>query len=140
MYVNYFDRYVKIDGELPTVGILLCDHKNDAVVELTLPEDANIYASEYQLYLPSPEELADQVAQVRREIGAVGGRALRLRRGRSTMGEARDDDTEDDDAHDAVKADGDRGSQPEWRGAARPRGLPRTGQAPTFPGHEGEYG
>ena len=69
MYVNYFDRYVKIDGELPTVGILLCDHKNDAVVELTLPEDANIYASKYQLYLPSPEELADQVTQVRREIG-----------------------------------------------------------------------
>ena len=67
--VNYFDRYVKIDGELPTVGILLCDHKNDAVVELTLPEDANVYASNYQLYLPSPEELADQVARVRREIG-----------------------------------------------------------------------
>ena len=69
MYVNYFDRYVKIDGELPTVGILLCDDKNDAVVELTLPEDANIYASKYQLYLPSREELADQVARVRREIG-----------------------------------------------------------------------
>ena len=73
MYVNYFDRYVKTDGELPTVGILLCDDKNDAVVELTLPEDANIYASKYQLYLPSREELADQVAQVRREIGGRGG-------------------------------------------------------------------
>ena len=73
MYVNYFDRYVKIDGELPTVGILLCDDKNDAVVELTLPEDANIYASKYQLYLPSREELADQVARVRREIGRTGG-------------------------------------------------------------------
>ncbi len=69
MYVNYFDRYVKIDGELPTAGILLCDDKNDAVVELTLPEDANIYASKYQLYLPSREELADQVARARREIG-----------------------------------------------------------------------
>ena len=69
MYVNYFDRYVKTDDELPTVGILLCDRKNEAVVELTLPEDANIYASKYQLYLPSREELADQVARVRREIG-----------------------------------------------------------------------
>ena len=68
MYVNYFDRYVKTDDELPTIGILLCDRKNDAVVELTLPEDANIYASKYQLYLPSREELADQVARVRREI------------------------------------------------------------------------
>ena len=73
MYVNYFDRYVKTDDELPTVGILLCDRKNEAVVELTLPEDANIYASKYQLYLPSREELADQVARVRREIGGDGG-------------------------------------------------------------------
>ena len=73
MYVNYFDRCVKINGELPTVGILLCDDKNDAVVELTLPEDANIYASKYQLYLPSREELADQVARVRREIGGRRG-------------------------------------------------------------------
>lgn len=38
--------------EKPTIGILLCEEKNDALVELTLPKDANIYASEYQLYLP----------------------------------------------------------------------------------------
>ena len=73
MYVNYFDRYVKTDDELPTIGVLLCDRKNDAVVELTLPEDANIYASKYQLYLPSREELADQVESVRREIEGRGG-------------------------------------------------------------------
>ena len=69
MQVDYFDRFVRIDGELPTVGILLSDRKNEAVVELTLPEDANIYASKYLLYLPSREEFADQVARVRREIG-----------------------------------------------------------------------
>ena len=68
MYVNYFDRQVKTDEELPTVGILLCDDRNDAVVELTLPEDANIYASRYQLYLPSKEELAAQLESVRREL------------------------------------------------------------------------
>ena len=74
MYVNHFDRFVRINDEPPTVGILLSDRKNEAVVELTLPEDANIYASKYQLYLPSKEELADQVARVRREIGgSVGG-------------------------------------------------------------------
>ena len=72
MYVNYFDRHVRTDGELPTIGILLCDQKNEAVVELTLPEDANIYAAKYQLYLPSREELADQVARVRREIEGWG--------------------------------------------------------------------
>ena len=73
MYVNYFDRFVRTDGELPTVGFLLCDDKNDAVVELTLPEDANIYTSKYQLYLPSKEELAEQLAMVRREVEEANG-------------------------------------------------------------------
>ncbi len=40
MYVNYFDRYVKQDFEKPTIGILLCEEKNDALVQLTLPMDA----------------------------------------------------------------------------------------------------
>jgi predicted nuclease of restriction endonuclease-like (RecB) superfamily len=52
MYVNYFDRYVKKDFEKSTIGILLCSKKNDNIVELTLPDDSNIYASEYNLYLP----------------------------------------------------------------------------------------
>lgn len=53
MYVNYFDRYVKTAKENPTVGIVLCKRKKDAIIELTLPKNANIFASEYQLYLPS---------------------------------------------------------------------------------------
>lgn len=52
MYVNYYDRYVRLPYENPTIGILLCQEKNDALVELTLPKDANIYAAEYSLYLP----------------------------------------------------------------------------------------
>ena len=52
MYVNYYDRHVKQDFEKPTIGILLCEEKSDALVELTLPPDANIYASQYSLYLP----------------------------------------------------------------------------------------
>lgn len=66
MYVNYFDRYVKLDDEKPTVGILLCHTKQDDLVELTLPKDANIYASEYQLYLPSKDELKKQLAEVQK--------------------------------------------------------------------------
>ena len=69
MYVNYFDRYVKTEDELPTVGILLCGSKNDAVVELTLPEDANIYASKYQLYLPSKQELTAQLESIQKQLG-----------------------------------------------------------------------
>ena len=57
MYVNYFDRHVKTADEAPTVGILLCYDKNDALVELTLPQNSNIYAAKYQRYLPSKEEL-----------------------------------------------------------------------------------
>ncbi len=55
MYVNYFDRYEKTEDEKPTIGILLAPTKNQTLVELTLPQDANIYASEYQLYLPKKE-------------------------------------------------------------------------------------
>ena len=61
MYVNYFDRYVKLNDEHPTVGIILCKKKHDALVEITLPKDANIHASEYQLYLPSKEELKQKL-------------------------------------------------------------------------------
>ena len=57
MYVNYFDRHVKLPEENPTIGILLCKMKHDAMVELTLPENANVFAPQYQLYLPSKEEL-----------------------------------------------------------------------------------
>ena len=57
MYVNYYDRHEKLPEENPTIGLLLCREKNDAVVELTLPKDANINAKEYQLYLPSKELL-----------------------------------------------------------------------------------
>ncbi|HET6246969.1 MAG TPA: PDDEXK nuclease domain-containing protein [Tepidisphaeraceae bacterium] len=57
MYVNWFDAHVKLPHENPTVGLLVCKEKRDAVVKLTLPKDANIHASEYQLYLPSKEEI-----------------------------------------------------------------------------------
>ncbi len=61
MYVNYYDRYVKLDHEKPTIGILLCKKKKDALVELTLPKDANIYASEYSLYLPDKKLLKQKL-------------------------------------------------------------------------------
>ena len=63
MYVNYYDRYVKQDFEKPTIGILLCESKNDALVELTLPKEANIYASAYQLYLPDKHLLQSKLRQ-----------------------------------------------------------------------------
>ena len=75
MYVNYFDRYVKTDFEKPTIGILLCETKNDALVELTLPKDANIYAQQYALCLPDKallqRKLAEWIAEYKEyEIGS----------------------------------------------------------------------
>lgn len=58
MYVNYYDRVVKAPDENKTIGIVICKDKKDAVVEMTLPEEnKQIFASKYQLYLPSKEEL-----------------------------------------------------------------------------------
>lgn len=63
MYVNYYDRYEKTADEKPTVGILLCQDKSDALVKLTLPENANIYASKYELYLPDKKVLQEKLNQ-----------------------------------------------------------------------------
>ena len=58
MYVNYYDRKVKLPDENPTIGIILCKDKNQSIVEMTLPEDnSQIFASKYQTVLPSKEEL-----------------------------------------------------------------------------------
>ena len=59
MYVNYYDRKVKLDNENAMVGIVLCKKKNDTLVELTLPENnTQIFATKYQTVLPNKEELA----------------------------------------------------------------------------------
>ncbi len=58
MYVNYYDRFVKLDNENKTIGIILCKDKKDTLVEITLPENnEQIFASKYQTVLPSKNEL-----------------------------------------------------------------------------------
>ena len=59
MYVNYYDRYEKTE------------EKNDAMVELTLPEDSNIYASQYKLYLPDKKLLQDKLKEWLQEEGGA---------------------------------------------------------------------
>jgi predicted nuclease of restriction endonuclease-like (RecB) superfamily len=62
MYVNYYDRFIKTEDENPTIGIILCKNKEQALVEITLPKDNNqIFATKYQLYLPDKEELRRQI-------------------------------------------------------------------------------
>jgi predicted nuclease of restriction endonuclease-like (RecB) superfamily len=70
LYVNYFDRERRTEGDGPTIGVILCTDKNDAVVRYTLGEGAgNIFASRYKLHLPSEDELR---AEVRREVRSFG--------------------------------------------------------------------
>lgn len=64
MYVNYFDRFVKLEEENKTIGIVLCQDKSETLVEITLPEDnQQIFASRYQTVLPSKEELQNLLEQ-----------------------------------------------------------------------------
>lgn len=69
MYVNYYDRKVKLEDENPTIGIVLCKDKNNAVVEMTLPENnTQIFASKYQTILPSKEELKKLLEEQNNEL------------------------------------------------------------------------
>jgi hypothetical protein len=62
MYVNYYDRKIKLPDENSTIGIILCKEENKTVVEFTLPENnKTIFAKEYKLYLPSKNELRKQL-------------------------------------------------------------------------------
>lgn len=62
LYTNYYTRELLEGWENPTIGILLCADKNDAVVRYTLPEnEKQIFASNYKLYLPSEEEIAAEI-------------------------------------------------------------------------------
>lgn len=64
MYVNYYDRKVKLPDENSTVGIILCRDKKDSIVEMTLPTDnKQIFASKYETVLPSKEELKKLIAE-----------------------------------------------------------------------------
>ena len=68
MYVNYYDRHVKLDDENKTIGIIICKDKNDTLVNMTLPEgNEQIFASRYMTILPSKEELKKIVESEVRE-------------------------------------------------------------------------
>ena len=72
MYVNYYDRKVKLPDENRTIGILLCSSKNDAVVKMTLPEDnQTILAAEYKLRLPTEAQLLAEVRKATEEFEAM---------------------------------------------------------------------
>lgn len=69
LYVNYFDQEVKMDNDNPTIGLILCTEKNDAVVKYLLGEKTNqVFAKKYQFHLPTEAELKKEL---KREIKAI---------------------------------------------------------------------
>jgi predicted nuclease of restriction endonuclease-like (RecB) superfamily len=70
LYVNYYDREVAAKDDGPTIGLILCSEKNDAVVRYVLADKSNqIFASRYQFHLPSDDDLR---AEMRRELALFG--------------------------------------------------------------------
>ena len=69
-YVRLYEDRFKVPGDNPTIGLILCADKNDAVVRYTLGEDQQktIFASRYKLHLPSENELRNEL---RREVRAL---------------------------------------------------------------------
>lgn len=69
MYVNFYDRELKQNDDTPTVGLILCEDKKDAVVRYTLSKrNKRIFASRYKLYLPTEEELKQEMERERKII------------------------------------------------------------------------
>ncbi|MDP3156958.1 MAG: PDDEXK nuclease domain-containing protein [Archangium sp.] len=68
MYVNFFDRFQRLEGEAQTIGIVLCSEKNEAMVRITLPEDnEQILTARYQQCLPTEAELRERLNRDRED-------------------------------------------------------------------------
>ncbi|MEW6737623.1 MAG: PDDEXK nuclease domain-containing protein [Acidobacteriota bacterium] len=69
LYTNYYSREMREEWENPTIGILLCADKNDAVVRYTLPEgEQSIFTARYKLYLPSEEEIVNEIKREQEQL------------------------------------------------------------------------
>ncbi len=69
LYVNYFDQEIKMENDNPTIGLILCTNKSDAMVKYTLGEkNKQVFASKYQFHLPTEKELE---AELKREIKQI---------------------------------------------------------------------
>jgi len=75
-YVRWFEEEEKQEGDNPTIGLILCSQKNEAMVRYTLINDSDqIFASKYKLYLPTEEELTEELnrERLRLELENEGG-------------------------------------------------------------------
>jgi predicted nuclease of restriction endonuclease-like (RecB) superfamily len=78
LYVNYYDQERCATDDNPTLGLILCSDKNDAMVKYTLgaEQQNKIFASRYKLHLPTEAELGRELAQLRTTLGDVGASSI----------------------------------------------------------------
>ena len=68
-YIRMFDALYRNDDDNPTIGIILCSQKNEAIVKYSVLNDAQqIFASRYRLELPTAEELQREIEFERKRI------------------------------------------------------------------------
>lgn len=81
LYVNYYNMEVCQAGDNPTVGIILCAKKNEAVVRYTLGDrrDIGVFQAKYDLVMPTEEELRREIEITREKFNLIqGGESDRL--------------------------------------------------------------
>ena len=90
-YVNYYDRERRTEGDNPTLGLILCPDKNDAVVKYTLGEqqERNIFTSRYQLHLPTVDELEDEIRRELRHLIPTPVKRARKQTGKASPAKKR---------------------------------------------------
>lgn len=76
LYVNYYNMEVCMEDDNPTIGIILCAEKNDAVIRYTLGDrtDIGVFQAKYDLVLPTPEELQREIARTREQFLLLNGK------------------------------------------------------------------
>ena len=74
-YVRYFDNEIKDESDNPTIGIILCSDKKDTIVKYSvLNDNKNLFASKYQLYLPTEKELALEIQKQKIEYNNINNK------------------------------------------------------------------
>lgn len=69
LYTRYFEENIRTETDNPTIGIVLCTERDNTIVKYSVMNDSNqLFASKYKLYLPTEEELINELETSRKQI------------------------------------------------------------------------
>lgn len=72
MYVRLFEDKMKNEGDNPTIGIILCAEKDEVVVKYSvLKDNKKLFASKYKLYLPTEQELIEEIEREKQQLKMI---------------------------------------------------------------------